>query len=69
LQEDPRAALEAEFGIPIPSDVTIHVHQDSLTDLHLVIPADREELSDVELEMVSGGEGCYGDCPSDAAPP
>lgn len=68
LNEDPRSAIEAEFGIPVPSDVTIHVHQESMTELHLVIPTAQDELSDADLELVAGG-GCYGDCPDDPAPP
>ena len=64
LTEDPKAALEAEFGIPVPSEVTIHVHQESMTELHLVVPSARDQLSDEELDMIAGGS-CYGDCPED----
>jgi hypothetical protein len=55
LKEDPRAALEAELGMTIPSEINVSVHEESLTEVHVVIPTAREDLSDRELEMVSGG--------------
>lgn len=69
LKDDPRGALESEFEMPIPADVHIHVHEESMRNFHLVIPASQESLSDAELEMVSGGDGCYADCPNDAGAP
>ena len=48
----------------MPADVAIQVHEESATTLHLVLPAQREsnlqELSDEELEQVSGGAGTDG---------
>jgi bacteriocin-like protein len=43
------------------------VHEESLSEIHLVLPAAEEELSDADLEQVSGG-GCWDDegCPTDA---
>ncbi|MBD0348889.1 MAG: NHLP leader peptide family natural product precursor [Thermoleophilia bacterium] len=67
LKENPRAALESELGLPIPSEVSVQVHEESLTELHVVLPATEEELTDAELEMVSGGV-CWTECPNDMGP-
>jgi hypothetical protein len=67
LKENPRAALEHELGTEIPGDVTVTVHEETLTELHVVLPAGEGDLSDAELEMVSGGV-CWTDCPSDYGP-
>ncbi len=69
LLSNPRAAIERALGISVPPGVTIAVHQDTPTTLHLVLPVRApgeggEELSDAELEQVTGGtlkEGTY-DC-------
>ncbi len=61
LLSNPKAAIARAQGITIPQGVTIMVHQDTPTTLHLVLPAKvqtgegGEELSDVELEQVQGG--------------
>jgi hypothetical protein len=68
LKSDPRSALASELGVEIPDEITVHVHEESLSEVHLVLPPATEDLSDTELDMVSGGTG-WGDCPSDAGPP
>ena len=35
----------------------MHVHEESLSEVHLVLPASQEDLSDADLEMVAGGAG------------
>ena len=67
LRADPRAALAAELGVDIPDEVTVHVHEESLSEVHLVLPPATQDLSDADLEMVSGGLA-WGDCTSDAGP-
>lgn len=64
LLADPRGALSALIGVPIPAAVNVVVHEESLTDIHLVIPAaaDNDALSDSDLELVAGGASCWDNC-------
>ena len=54
LIADPRAVLEAETGIRLPGDYRLHVHEESATDAHLVLPP-QPALSREQLEQVHGG--------------
>jgi hypothetical protein len=70
LLSDPRAAAQQELGIDLPTSVRLHVLQESPSDLYMVLPlkpaalkgviAD-DELSETELEHVSGGMCTCGD--------
>lgn len=59
LLKDPRAAIEKEFGGKLPDGVTVRVHENSASEIHLVLPAHLDmssrALSDNELEHVAGG--------------
>lgn len=58
LLADPRATLSELVGITIPDAVTVTVHEESLTDIHLVLPAPRAlggEIAEDDLELVAGG--------------
>ena len=54
LLADPSAAMAELLGMPVPDSVHITVHEESPTDVHLVIPA-VIDLSDQDLELVAGG--------------
>jgi hypothetical protein len=54
LLADPSAAMAELIGMPVPEAVRITVHEESPTDIHLVIPA-ASALSDQDLDLVSGG--------------
>ena len=54
LLTDPRAAVSAETGVTVPEGFNVVVHEDSATTAHLVLPPS-PELTEVELEMVAGG--------------
>ena len=54
LIADPRAALEEETGLRLPPDYQLHVHEESATDAHLVLPP-KPELSQEQLGRIAGG--------------
>lgn len=63
LLADPRAALSEASGVQIPDFVTVSVHEESLTDVHLVIPAaSGDEIAEDDLELVAGGGACWDNC-------
>lgn len=64
LLAKPREALEAELGVQIPENVSVQVHEESLSEVHLVLPASQEDLSDADLELIAGGGG-WTDCGND----
>jgi len=55
LLADPKAAIRDELGVEIPEGFTIHVHEESASEAHLVLPAPAAALSEEELKMASGG--------------
>ena len=59
LLANPHAVLSEVIGFDIPDSVQVVLHEESLTQIHLTIPA-VEALSDADLELVSGG-GMWGD--------
>ena len=64
LLADPRAVLSEVVGFDIPESVQVVLHEESLTQIHMTIPAS-DALTDDDLEFVAGGEykpwGCgYG---------
>ena len=65
LLGNPQAAIEGALGISVPAGVTIVVHQDTPTTLHLVLPMGAPspalaDLSDAELEQATGGNCANG---------
>ena len=54
LLANPHAVLSEVIGFDIPGSVQVVLHEESLTQIHLTIPA-AEALSDADLELVSGG--------------
>lgn len=66
LRADPRRALGEELGIDLPAFVDVTVLEDSLTHVHLVLPAAPvDQLSDSDLELVAGGVGCWSNWQTD----
>ncbi|MFM7212901.1 MAG: NHLP leader peptide family RiPP precursor [Actinomycetota bacterium] len=54
LIADPQAVLSEVVGFNIPDTVQIVLHEESLTQIHLTLPA-AEALTDTDLELVGGG--------------
>ena len=63
LLADPRTALEEETGLRLPDDYRLHVHEESATDAHMVLPP-KPELSREQLDNIAGGRGYRGQAPS-----
>lgn len=61
LLADPRGTVSALVGVDLPDLVTVEVHEESLTSVHLVLPPSptRDALSDDDLELVAGGGVCW----------
>ena len=54
LVADPRGVLGELIGMESPEAVQVVLHEESLTQIHLTIPAE-DMLSDADLELVTGG--------------
>ena len=55
---NPRAVLAREYNVHLPETISIRVIEDTAETLTIVLPPKQEamqELSDAELEAVSGG--------------
>jgi len=61
LLADPRAAASKRPGLAMPDAVQVEVHEEALTHILLVIPTPSAsgEISDVNLELVAGGDMCW----------
>jgi hypothetical protein len=56
LITDPRATLGELLGNDVPEFIAITVHEESLTDVHLVIPAAAsDEIDEEDLDLAAGG--------------
>ena len=58
LVADPKAALTDEFGVELPDNFAISVHEDSSTHVNLVLPQ-TAQLDPAVLEEVSAGASCW----------
>lgn len=63
LLDDPRAVVSEVVGVQLPSGINVTIHEETLTDLHIVVPAQPsgDDLSDDQLELVAGGGVCWVD--------
>ncbi len=57
LLQDPRSAIKEATGLTLPEGFTVHVHEESASDFHMVLPPVGGRISDHELRDVSGGFG------------
>lgn len=54
LISDPKAVIADEFGIELPENLTIVVHQNDANTYHLSLPTG-PELNEEQLEMIAAG--------------
>ena len=54
LLANPRGVVAEIVGFDIPDNVQVVLHEESLTQIHLTIPASHS-LRDEELDLVAGG--------------
>ena len=47
--------VEAETGLRLRADYRLHVHEESATDAHLVLPP-KPDLSREQLDHIAGGK-------------
>jgi hypothetical protein len=62
LLENPKAAIEDETGIKLPETFNLKVVEEDAATFFLILPpkinpGTEDELSEAELDMVSGGYG------------
>lgn len=55
LLAQPKKTIEEEFKISIPSDIEIHVLQETENKHYLVLPFISSDLSEKELEQIAAG--------------
>ena len=68
VMDDPKAAIAAKFGLDLPADLEIQVHEDTVTTTHLVLPA-TGKLDEAELQFAAGGWLPPGDHDPSGTPP
>ena len=54
VMDDPKAAIAATFGVNLPAELDIQVHEDTTTTTHLVLPA-TGKLDEAALQFAPGG--------------
>ena len=59
LVEDPKAAIKEALNVDLPESLTVHVHEDTTRDAHLVLPSS-ESLTEAELETIAAGHASGG---------
>ena len=54
LLADPKGTVEAEAGVSFPADYTFHVHEETATDAHMILPT-TSRLSSEDLQQTVAG--------------
>ena len=59
LLSDPKSVMSQEFGIAIPDNVEIVVHESDMHTVHLALPPS-PSMDEEQLEAISAGLCCCG---------
>jgi len=59
LVADPKAVLYQEFGVAIPDNIEIKVHESDMHTVHMALPPS-SVLDEEQLQAVSAGLCCCG---------
>ncbi len=59
LLADPKGALNQEFGISVPDNIDIQVHESDMQTVHLALPPS-PVMDEEQLEAISAGLCCCG---------
>ena len=59
LIADPKGTINQEFGIEIPDNMQINIHESDLQNVHIALPP-QSVLTEEQLEAVSAGLCCCG---------
>ncbi|MCY3731321.1 MAG: NHLP leader peptide family RiPP precursor [Rhodospirillaceae bacterium] len=59
LVADPKGVMNQEFGITVPDNIDIVVHESDMRTVHLALPPD-PVMDEEQLEAISAGLCCCG---------
>ncbi len=59
LIADPKGVMNQEFGISVPDNIDIVVHESDMRTVHLALPPD-PVMDEEQLEAISAGLCCCG---------
>ena len=59
LVSDPKGVIHQEFGVTIPDNIRIMVHESDMQTVHLALPP-ANTLDEEQLEAISAGLCCCG---------
>ncbi len=55
LLAEPKATLREDYGLDLPKNLNLCVHEDDATTTHLVLPRSKK-LTEAELQAASGAQ-------------
>ena len=59
LVADPKTVIQQEFGVTIPDNVNVVVHESDMQTVHLALPPN-PVMDEEQLEAISAGLCCCG---------
>jgi len=59
LVADPKSVIQREFGVTIPDNINVVVHESDMQTVHLALPPN-PVMDEEQLEAISAGLCCCG---------